>query len=118
MPRPLSASELEWIANYLNQNYAGLSLAEIRERLVGELDGERREVDWPMAAPVALAQATMQPADADDMIVRCQPKCLGGTEGLGGNEHLRGRVSVIQGKTGRSAENGKRGEEGMTQVET
>src|SRR3546814_1429368 len=22
MPRPLSASELEWIANYLNQNYA------------------------------------------------------------------------------------------------
>src|SRR3546814_7861506 len=55
MPRPLSASELEWIANYLNQNYAGLGLAEIRERLVGELDGERREVDRRMAATVALA---------------------------------------------------------------
>src|SRR3546814_2242048 len=82
MPRPLSASELEWIANYLNQNYAGLGLAEIRERLVGELDGERREVDRRMAATVALAQATLQPGDGEDMLVSGQTKLMGGTQGL------------------------------------
>src|SRR3546814_20239756 len=66
---PLAASELEWIANYLNENYAGLGLAEIRERLVGELGGERREVYRRMAATVALAQDTLQPGDGEDMLV-------------------------------------------------
>src|SRR3546814_15086846 len=74
---PIS-SELEWIANYLNQHYAGLGLAEIRERLVGELDGERREVDRRMAATVALAQATLQPGDGEDMLVRGQTTLLAG----------------------------------------
>src|SRR3546814_16812103 len=94
MPRPLAASDLEWIANSLNQNYAGLGLAEIRERLVVELDGERREVDRRMAATVALAQATLQPGDGEDMLVSGQTKLLGGTKGLADIEHLD-RKSVV-----------------------
>src|SRR3546814_948871 len=96
MPRPLSASELEWIANYLNQNYAGLGLAEIRERLVGELDGERREVDRRMAATVALAQATLQPGDGEDMLVRGQTKLMGGKPGLAEVERLSAVLEAFQ----------------------
>ncbi|MFC3715473.1 heat-inducible transcriptional repressor HrcA [Luteimonas soli] len=99
MPRPLSASELEWIANYLNQNYAGLGLAEIRERLVGELDHERREVDKRMAATVALAQATLQPGDGEDMLVSGQTKLMGGTQGLADIEHLRELFEAFQRKS-------------------
>ena len=99
MPRPLSASELEWIANYLNQNYAGLGLAEIRERLVAELDDERREVDKRMAATVALAQATLQPGDGEDMLVSGQTKLMGGTQGLVDVERLRELFEAFQRKS-------------------
>lgn len=98
-PRALSAAELEWIANYLNQNYAGLGLAEIRERLVGELDGERREVDRRMAATVALAQATLQPGDGEDMLVSGQTKLMGGTQGLADIERLRELFEAFQRKS-------------------
>ncbi|WP_027080017.1 heat-inducible transcriptional repressor HrcA [Luteimonas mephitis] len=99
VPRPLSAGELEWIANYLNQNYAGLGLAEIRERLVAELDGERREVDRRMAATVALAQATLQPADDEDMLVSGQTKLMGGAQGLADVERLRELFEAFQRKS-------------------
>jgi heat-inducible transcriptional repressor len=98
VPRALSAGELEWIANYLNQNYAGLGLAEIRERLVAELDDERREVDKRMAATVALAQATLQPADDEDMLVSGQTKLMGGTQGLADIERLRELFEAFQRK--------------------
>jgi heat-inducible transcriptional repressor len=99
VPRPLSASELEWIANYLNQNYAGLGLTEIRGRLVAELDDERREVDKRMAATVALAQATLQPADDEDMLVSGQTKLMGGSQGLADVERLRELFEAFQRKS-------------------
>jgi heat-inducible transcriptional repressor len=99
VPRALSAGELEWIANYLNQNYAGLGLAEIRERLVAELDDERREVDKRMAATVALAQATLQPADDEDMLVSGQTKLMGGSQGLADVERLRELFEAFQRKS-------------------
>ncbi|HVI59342.1 MAG TPA: heat-inducible transcriptional repressor HrcA [Luteimonas sp.] len=96
--RPLSPDDLEWIANYLNQNYAGLGLAEIRERLVAELDDQRREVDRRMAATVALAQATLQPGDDEDMLVSGQTKLMGGTQGLADVERLRELFEAFQRK--------------------
>jgi heat-inducible transcriptional repressor len=99
VPRPLSASELEWIANYLNQNYAGLGLTEIRGRLVAELDDERREVDRRMAATVALAQATLQPVDDEDMLVSGQTKLMGGAQGLADVERLRELFEAFQRKS-------------------
>src|SRR3546814_18519820 len=99
MPRPLSASELEWIANYLTQNYAGLGLAEIRERLVGELDGERREVDRRMAATVALAQATMTPSDGEDMRVSVPTNLMGGTHGTVDVQRPSRMFEAVPGKT-------------------
>lgn len=98
MPRPLSADELEWIANYLNQNYAGLGLEQIRERLVNELDDERREVDRRMAATVALAQATLQVDADDDMLLSGQTKLMGGAQGLADIEGLRELFEAFQRK--------------------
>jgi heat-inducible transcriptional repressor len=99
VPRPLSTGELEWIANYLNQNYAGLGLTEIRGRLVAELDDERREVDRRMAATVALAQATLQPVDDEDMLVSGQTKLMGGAQGLADVERLRELFEAFQRKS-------------------
>lgn len=98
LPRSLSADDLEWIANYLNQNYAGLGLEEIRERLVAELDGERREVGRRMAATVALAQATLQVDAGADMLVSGQTKLMGGTQGLADIERLRELFEAFQRK--------------------
>lgn len=99
MPRPLSADDLEWIANYLNQNYAGLGLEEIRERLVTELDDERREVDKRMAATVALAQATLQVDAGEDMLVSGQTKLMGGAQGLADIGRLRELFEAFQRKS-------------------
>lgn len=99
MPRPLSADELEWIANYLNQNYAGLGLEEIRARLVAELDDERREVDKRMAATVALAQATLQVDGDEDMLVSGQTKLMGGAQGLADVGRLRELFEAFQRKS-------------------
>jgi heat-inducible transcriptional repressor len=96
--RPLSPDDLEWIANYLNQNYAGLGLAEIRERLVAELDDQRREVDRRMAATVALAEATLQPGEDEDMVVSGQTKLMGGAQGLADVERLRELFEAFQRK--------------------
>ena len=98
MPRPLSADELEWIANYLNPNYAGLGLEDIRERLVAELDGAAPEVDMRMAAAVALAQATLQVDAGEDMLVSGQTKLMGGAQGLADVERLRELFEAFQRK--------------------
>jgi len=99
VPRPLSSDELEWIANYLNQNYAGLGLEEIRERLVAELDDQRREVDMRMAATVDLAQATLHADTDDDMLVSGQTKLMGGARGLADIERLRELFEAFQRKS-------------------
>ncbi len=98
VPRPLSPDDLEWIANYLNQNYAGLGLAEIRERLVAELEDQRREVDRRMAATVALAQATLGQGEDEDVLVSGQTKLMGGTQGLADVERLRELFEAFQRK--------------------
>lgn len=98
LPRPLTADDLEWIANYLNQHYAGLGLEAMRERLVAELDGERREVDKRMAATVALAQATLHSDDGDDMLVSGQTRLMGGAQGLDDIVRLRELFEAFQRK--------------------
>lgn len=99
LPRPLSAEDLEWIANYLNHNFAGLGLPEIRERLVAELDAERREMDRRMSATVALAQAVLQSGDGDDVLVSGQTKLMGGAQGLADVARLRELFEAFQRKS-------------------
>src|SRR5690606_28672680 len=48
--RAYSPAELEQVANYLNAHYAGLSLEQIRNRLVAELDEARTAMNSSMQA--------------------------------------------------------------------
>ena len=45
MRRAYDASELERVANYLNANFAGRPMAEIRATLVRELQAARDEME-------------------------------------------------------------------------
>jgi len=50
--RPYSQAELIEAANFINQNYAGLAIDEIRSRLQNELKQLRRDVTTLMAAAI------------------------------------------------------------------
>lgn len=77
LARPLAAGELEWIANYLNANFAGLTLDEIRRRLVAELSGDRARLDRMMAATVLLADAALRVEGQTDFVLAGQNNLLG-----------------------------------------
>lgn len=77
LARPLATGELEWIANYLNANFAGLTLDEIRRRLVRELDGDRARLDRMMAATVLLADAALRSENDTEVVMTGQNNLLG-----------------------------------------
>lgn len=77
LARPLAPGELEWIANYLNANFAGLTLDEIRRRLVNELSGDRARLDRMMAATVLLADAALRVEGQTDFVLAGQNNLLG-----------------------------------------
>jgi len=64
--RPHSESELVRAANFINENYAGLDLAQIRSRLVDDLDHIRDTMNQAMLDIVSVAQAAMGEAERDN----------------------------------------------------
>ncbi|TXH71690.1 MAG: heat-inducible transcriptional repressor HrcA [Lysobacteraceae bacterium] len=74
--RAYQASELERIANYLNQHFAGLPLVEARNRLLDELRSARDEMEALMAQALELADQAME-ADSEDMLVAGQARLIG-----------------------------------------
>ncbi len=65
--RSYDAAELERVANYLNRNFAGRTLAEIRAALVQELRRARDEMAGLLANSVELAEQALAP-DAGDPV--------------------------------------------------
>ncbi len=57
---PVSREDLIRISNYLNQSFAGLSLAQIRDRLLALMAEERRQVDNLLSQAIALAERAAQ----------------------------------------------------------
>ena len=74
--RAYDASELERVANYLNQHFAGLPLAEIRKTLVRELQASRSEMEVLLAHTVELAEQALAPT-GDDMVLAGQTRLMG-----------------------------------------
>jgi heat-inducible transcriptional repressor len=79
--RAYTASELEQTANFLNHNFAGVPLADIRARLVRELREARSEMERVLSAAVeiseqALAEGPTGPGTGD-MLVAGQPRLIG-----------------------------------------
>ncbi len=86
--RPYSRPELEQVANYLNAHYAGLSLAQIRERLLAELDEARVAMNTTMQATVEIAGAALGEVAGEDMVLTGQTNLMGVQE-LANVERLR-----------------------------
>jgi len=74
-------SELVEASNYLNANYAGLTIEEVRERLKGEIDVLRGEIAGLMQAAVQLG--TDAAAENQDQVVVSGERNLLGVQDFG-----------------------------------
>jgi heat-inducible transcriptional repressor len=61
--RPYGGGELERVANYLNQHFAGRPVAEIRAALLRELRAARSEMETLLAHSVELAEQALAPEE-------------------------------------------------------
>ena len=96
--RSYDAGELERVANYLNRNFAGRALGEIRASLVQELRRARDEMAGLLAHTVDLAEQALSPDAAgaplpdglvgEDMLLAGQTRLMG-VQDLADLERLR-----------------------------
>ena len=74
--RVYDAAELERVAQYLNQHFAGRPLAEVRATLVHELQAARDEMETLLAHTVELAEQALSGGE-DDVVLAGQSRLLG-----------------------------------------
>jgi heat-inducible transcriptional repressor len=74
---PYGASELEQVANYLNVNFAGMRIDEIRARLLREMRDERARLNLLLSAAVEVAEQAFQGSAGNDMLVAGQTNLMG-----------------------------------------
>lgn len=75
--RDFDQAEIERAANFLNQEYAGLYLKEIRERLVNDLETDRLRMDRLMRGSVQMASRAFEtPETHDDVVVAGQTNLM------------------------------------------
>lgn len=74
--RNFEPGELERVANYLNANFAGRPLPEIRARLIHDMRDARSEMEALLSQSVELAEQALAP-DGDDMLVAGQTRLIG-----------------------------------------
>ena len=77
VPRMFSPSELEQVATYLNQHFAGRHLHEIRAELLRELRETQSEMEKLLSAAVSLSESAFSEAEPDDMLVAGQTRLMG-----------------------------------------
>ncbi len=76
--RDYNHAELEQAANYLNQRFIGLELAQVRLALVDELKDARQRMDKAMEDSIRMAeQALAEPDDAGSYVVAGQTNLMG-----------------------------------------
>ncbi|MFN7553029.1 MAG: heat-inducible transcriptional repressor HrcA [Pseudomonadota bacterium] len=97
MPRSYSGSELEQMANYLNAQFAGLPLEDIRARLLAEMRQARVDLDRTMAAAIEVAQAALRVESREDVLVSCAGNLLG-VQDLARIDRLRDLFEAFQRK--------------------
>jgi len=96
-PRAYTPSELEWIANYLNANYAGLALDEIRRRMVADLRQTRDDLNRLMSSAIEIANAALSTEFAPDVLVTGQTNLMG-VQGMADVDRLRELFEAFQRK--------------------
>jgi heat-inducible transcriptional repressor len=92
--RPYDAGELERVANYLNHNFAGRPVAEIRASLLRELKAARSEMETLLSHSVELAEQALgddeaaQPGLSEGMVLAGQTRLMA-VQDLSDLERLR-----------------------------
>ncbi|MDX1643131.1 MAG: heat-inducible transcriptional repressor HrcA [Thermoanaerobaculia bacterium] len=79
--------DLVRISNYLTENFAGLTLRQIRARLVRSMSAERAQVDHLLSNALALARQALESGDQDVVVE--------GTAGLLGQPEL-GNIDQVR----------------------
>jgi heat-inducible transcriptional repressor len=95
--RAYAPSELEQIANFLNANYAGLRMTEIRERLMREMRETSHRLHQLMVAAADVTQQAFSYKPGADMLVAGQVNLMG-TQDLADMERLRDLFEAFQRK--------------------
>lgn len=95
--RAYSASDLEQVANFLNANYAGLRMSEIRERLLREMRETTHRLHQLMVAAVDVTQSPFSESAGADMLVAGQMNLMG-SQGLSNMDRLRELFEAFQRK--------------------
>ena len=79
--RVFESGELERVANYLNANFAGHSVADIRATLLRDLKTAQAEMETLLAQSVELAEQALEPENIDsvldDMVLTGQTRLMG-----------------------------------------
>jgi heat-inducible transcriptional repressor len=91
-------SQLVQSANYLNQNYAGLTFEEVRSRLGGELRQLRDDMGRLMAEAVEAGSEAM--AEGDDMVISGERNLLSVSDLSSNMSSLRQMFDMFEQKTG------------------
>ncbi|AVP98187.1 heat-inducible transcriptional repressor HrcA [Ahniella affigens] len=97
LPRAYTPSELEEIANFLNANYAGRSLDEIRTRLVGDLQAAKDSIDRLMRSAIEIADASFRVDTEAEMLLAGATNLMAQPE-LADLERLRELFEAFQQK--------------------
>ncbi len=98
LAKPLEARELEQAANYLNSQFVGLRLDDIRTQLLAELREAGSELNRLLASTMELATASFAPqAGGDDVLVSGQTNLMAYSE-LSNLQRLRELFDAFQQK--------------------
>jgi heat-inducible transcriptional repressor len=95
--RAYALSELEQVANFLNANYAGLRMSEIRERLTREMRETSHRLHQLMVAAADVTQQAFPEQPGADMLVAGQVNLMG-ARGLPDVDRLRELFDAFQRK--------------------
>jgi heat-inducible transcriptional repressor len=75
--RPYTASELQQASNYLNEQFAGRNLEEVRRSLIRDMKSDRADMDRMMRMAVEMADSALNAAEeGDDFVLAGQTNLM------------------------------------------
>lgn len=93
-----SQSQLVEAANYLNSNYVGLAIEQVRERLKNEVESLRSEIASLMQAAVAVSSEAISDTQ-DEVVISGERNLLSVTDFSNDMGHLRRAFELFEQKT-------------------
>ncbi len=94
---PYTPGDLEQVANFLNANYAGLRMSEIRDRLLREMRETSHRLHQLMVAAADVTQLAFSDTVSGDMLLAGQANLMG-SQGLSDMDRLRELFEAFQRK--------------------